>query len=60
MIHVIIDRSDLIPRCSACGMPIPKSIDDVILTLSRWEMVCTNCKEVAMEVRYTCKEAEEN
>lgn len=51
--YISIDPVTLIPSCSDCGMPVPKTVAEVVLTISRWPIICSNCKRGAHEIRYT-------
>lgn len=52
MTAILIDAKTMVSRCSACGMPVPKTVAEVVTAISRWPIICTHCKSVAREIRY--------
>ena len=52
MIYIEIDPVTMMPSCSGCGMPVPKTLTEVVVAMSRWPIICACCKEAAREIRY--------
>lgn len=52
MTYISIDPVTLVHSCSRCGMPVPKTVAEVITCMSMWPIICQTCKAVAREIRY--------
>lgn len=52
MTYISIDPVTMVPSCSRCGMPLPKTVAEVIMAMSRWPIICQVCKAPAKEIRY--------
>lgn len=50
--YISIDPVTLVPSCSTCGMPVAKTIAEVVVAMSRWPIICVVCKQAAREIRY--------
>lgn len=53
MSYVSINPDNLMPYCSSCGAPIPKTVAEVVLAISRWPIICSHCHQGANEIRIT-------
>lgn len=52
MTYISIDPVTLVHSCSRCGMPVPKTVAEVITCMSRWPIICQTCKAVSREICY--------
>lgn len=52
MSYVQIDPVTLMPSCSACWRPIPKTIAELVTVMSKWPVVCPGCYSPSREIRY--------
>lgn len=52
MTYIEIDPVTMMASCSGCGMPVPKTLAEVVVAMSRWPIICACCKQAAREIRY--------
>lgn len=52
MTYIEIDPVTMVPSCSECGMPVPKTVAEVVVSMSKWPIICQVCKAAAKEIRY--------